>query len=199
MHIWSGIIAAMLTSIVFVGLHHVVISPIWFILPFALLFGGLTGWGLAMSQSLFFQANSLLSSVKTIGLYFLPILILDLIIAVFVDPIFSMEEASNDANTGILLGVAFAIVIPYSLAYGLLQGLIIHPTRIGILTSMLTNTVILTGIGHNIPLFNLVETPTNKFWVHLFSLGLIALLSILYIVLFQIFLWTSKKSSNFSD
>ncbi|MHA2502492.1 MAG: hypothetical protein ACXAE3_06475 [Candidatus Kariarchaeaceae archaeon] len=182
----NGILAGMATSVVFVAIHHILIDPIWFILPMALIFGALTGWGLSASEQHLFEESTWMTTIKTLLLYLIPVILLDVAIALFVDPIFTFEEASDPTTTGTLLGTAFSIVIPYAIVYGAIQGTLLGRSRADYTTSIGTNLAILAGIAHNFPLFNLVEADSSVAGIHLLAFVLLLLLMTSYAILLRL-------------
>jgi hypothetical protein len=153
-----GAISGTITSLMFLILHQVVLdTPIWFVTPMAIIFGLLTGLTLAWSYTIYFSEFNLKNTFVLHGLYLLPIPILILITLLLFEPKWTFEEANDPANTDELLSTAFSIVIPFALIYGILQGILYKKNNKSLQASISTNLVILTGIGHNFPLFVLVE------------------------------------------
>jgi hypothetical protein len=152
----------------------------------ALIFGALTGWGLSASEQHLFEESTWMTTIKTLLLYLIPVILLDVAIALFVDPIFTFEEASDPTTTGTLLGTAFSIVIPYAIVYGAIQGTLLGRSRADYTTSIGTNLAILAGIAHNFPLFNLVEADSSVAGIHLLAFVLLLLLMTSYAILLRL-------------
>ncbi|MFW9855968.1 MAG: hypothetical protein ACFFFG_13015 [Candidatus Thorarchaeota archaeon] len=153
----SGTIAGIITSFIFILLHFLFIADIFFILPFALIIGALTGLFLAWAYLTIFEAFNVRNLIKFLTLFSIPMILVDLV-TLFSEKTYSIAELIETRTLPSDFGerVIFPI-IPIMLLSGILIGWYFGKDRKAVIPAIFANVIVLIGIGHNLPFINMVS------------------------------------------
>lgn len=157
----SGALAGVITSIIFVVVHNILISKIWFITPFAVIIGALTGISLGWAYTTIYENLNTNNLVFFLLIFSLPMVIIEFL-TFFSERKYTIDELTNQQTFPTeLLIKTFIPIIPVLLVAGFLIGWIFGKTYEAIFASIVANSLILIGIGHNVPILNQVIIEDN--------------------------------------
>lgn len=151
---WAGVLAGLTGLLVFLGLHHLWIRPIWFILPLGVVVavgGGLTvGWAYAeLLPGLPPRPWRLLVVMALITFTLLPAVVL----AEVHPPVFVVVNGDGVLNVSVAR-LVFSFVVELLLAATVIGGLggwLIGRTRRAAAATALAGFIFALGPGHNLP------------------------------------------------
>jgi hypothetical protein len=153
-HLIAGVLAGIVGLLVFLVIHHLWISPIWFILAFGLVIaalGGLAvGWAYhELSPNLPPFPWSTLAFVALIGIILAP----SIILAEIRQPLFTITEVDAELSVPVWYAAIIFILelLVTATLVGGLAGWLIGRTSRAALATALAGFIFALGPGHNIP------------------------------------------------
>jgi hypothetical protein len=149
--LFSGVLSGIAGLLIFLGIHHLWIKPIWFILPIGLVIaalGGLAaGWAYReLLPGLPKRPWRILAWAALVGLTLAPAVIL----AQLRSPVFTAAGILNVSLQGAAIIFVRDLLLPAAVMGGL-AGWLIGRTRRAALATALAGFVFALGPGHNIP------------------------------------------------
>lgn len=181
----SGALAGAASAFVFVVLHDIFISDIWFSLPLMLIAGALCGACLGWSYSLLAGSPSIMGWIGYNALYDAMFLLLALASVLVFQPMMPMAAlmALNGPPSD-LIGQA----MPMTAGFTLLMAIVIAAlygfrwSRFGAV--LLTSSVLILLLGLNVSVIGLVSIPRGSWYLVAEMLGLVLTLNLVYVLVF---------------
>lgn len=181
----SGAIAGTVSAFIFVIIHHLFISNIWFSLIMMMVAGAVCGLCLAWSYALLVEVPSLGSWFRFNLLYVAMFLLLGTSSVLVYEPVTTMAAlvAANEPP-GDLIGQAFPMTAVFTLATAVFISLLYRRSWMNFGAVLLTCTVLVLLLGLNVSTIGLVDIPRGSFYLVMELFGLIIALNIVYMAAF---------------
>ena len=152
----AGVLAGIAGMLTFLIVHHLLIRPIWFILPFGLLMACLGGLAVGWAHHELKPAlpGRPWSTLAMMGLV-MSMLLPSIVLAEIRSPLFDVSaapEAVLTVSVGRAVAVYTAELLLTTIVLGAVLGWIIGRTRAASIATALAGLAFAVGPGHNVPL-----------------------------------------------
>lgn len=178
-----GAVAGALSVLIFTAVHQLVISSIWFALPAMLAAGVLCGACLAWSYLSVTDSVSVSTWLRYNLVYLVMFLALGAVSVVVFDPITTIAALlqTNEPPRD-LIGRALPMTGAFTVATAVGLSVLYRPSWYGVLTLLVTTTVLVLLLGLNISILGLVDVTSGQVLVLAETFGLLATLTGAYVV-----------------
>lgn len=181
----AGAVAGAVATVAFAALHHLLISDIWFSLPFMLVAGVLCGMGVAWTFGLVRPAGSIGAWVRYNVLFVVAFVLLGAASVAVFEPmttIAALLQAEGPPRE--LFGRAMPLTVGFTLAMAGLMSWHYGRNWRHFGAILLTCSLLVALLGLNVAVIGLVFFPSGSFYLVLELLGLILVLDVFYAAVF---------------
>lgn len=196
----SGAISGAVSSFIFVVIHDIVISDIWFSLVLMLIAGTICGLSLGWTYARITKAPTLVNwaafNSVFVGMYGL----LGLTSVLIFDPITTVAVLiDNNEPPGELIGDALPVTIAFTIAAAVLITAIYDRRWSSFGSVLLTCLLLVLTLGLNVSIIGLVAFPSGTLYLIIELFGLIFSLGFVFTAVFLILERKRFFSSNTTD
>jgi len=184
----TGAISGMASSFIFLIIHHIFISNIWFSWLVMILSGLICGMCVSWSYVLLFDPLSIRNWIKYNSLYVLMFMLLGVTSVIIFDPITTVAAliAANEPPIELIREAT-----PMTVIFTLVMAILINQLYGGkckLFGSILLTCIILfLLLGLNVSAIGLVSIPGNSIYLIFELLGLILAINVFYVGIFILF------------
>jgi hypothetical protein len=181
----SGVLAGLVSVVVFTWIHEVLISDIWFALVPMLAAGALCGACVAWTYGLLFPVPSAGSWLRYNLLYLALFVLLGAVSVVLFAPIATVTElTAMGGNPGELIGRAVPLMVAWVPVSAILATRVFGGDRRHLGPLLATATVLTLFLGHNVAIIGLVEFGANELFLLAEFAFLIAVINAVFVAAF---------------
>ncbi len=194
---FSGALAGAVSTGVFIIIHGLLISNIWFMLLPMLVTGALCGALVSWSYGLLAAAPTLRGWLGYNLVYDGMLILLGLVSVLLFEPVTTIAALSAAGGLPLdLLGQALPMSAVFTLlmAFAITLGYGWHWQKFGVV--LLTSVTLVLLLGHNVFILGLVDIPRGAFYLVLEMFGLILLLNGVYAALFALLAWRRLRAGT---
>lgn len=188
--ILSGALAGAVSTLVFTMVHDIFISNIWPMLGIMLVTGAICGACISWSYGLLVEQPSIGNWLVYNLIYDGMLILLGLVSVLLFEPVTTIAALSTAGDLPMdLLGQAMPMTAVFTVLMAIGITLIYGFTwqKFGVV--LLTSTLLVLLLGHNVFIIGLVEIPRGSFYLVLEMFGLIILLNVVYVIGFVLLEW----------
>lgn len=184
----SGAAAGAASAFAFTALHHLVISDIWFSLPFMLGAGALSGVCLAWTHAVLFPVPTAVGWWIYSSVWVALLVLLGLASFIVYEPITTMAAvmAAGGAPPNELLLRATPLTVVFVLAATAVLSMIWGRTALKVVSILVSTTVIIALLGINVSALGLVELDGTAVFLLVEMVGLIMALLYGFAAIYQL-------------
>jgi hypothetical protein len=181
----SGSISGAVSAFVFVVIHHIFISDIWFSAVIMIAAGAICGLCLGWSYSTMVASPSLRTWTWFNGAFVLMFCALGLVSVLMFEPRTTIAVLIEENEPpGDLIAAAMPLTVLFTVTAAAVITLLFGRTRAGFGAALVTTVVLVALLGLNVSIIGLVDIPTDSVYLVIELFALILALDLVFAVVF---------------